>query len=59
VSAELREAFPEAEVVLIEGGRGIFDVIWDGEKVFSKYQEGRHAEPGEVVQTIQRKLGAA
>lgn len=31
------------------GVKSQFDVIADGELVFSKQQVGRHAEPGEVL----------
>ena len=42
---------------LIPGDRGIFDVEVDGKLVFSKFQAGRHAEPGEVVECVQAGLG--
>jgi selenoprotein W-related protein len=34
---------------LVRGSGGIFDVVVDGKKVFSKHQAGRFPEPGEVV----------
>ena len=37
---------------LIEGGSGIFDVVVDGELVFSKQSEGRFPEPGEVTSQL-------
>jgi hypothetical protein len=37
-----------------EGGKGQFDVIADGELVFSKQELGRHAEPGEVLGLLSR-----
>jgi selenoprotein W-related protein len=33
----------------------VFDVVVDGELVFSKKQMGRHAEPGEVVRLIRER----
>jgi selT/selW/selH-like putative selenoprotein len=48
---ELREAFG-AESELAEGTRGIFDVYVDGKLVFSKHDEQRFPEPGEVVRLI-------
>jgi len=39
--------------VLIEGSKGIFDVKVDGELVFSKYQTGRQAGPGELAGILQ------
>lgn len=38
-----------AELTLVTGGKGVFDVIVDGETLYSKHQTGRHAEPGEVL----------
>jgi predicted Rdx family selenoprotein len=39
-----------ADLTLITGSKGIFDVIVDGEVLYSKKTTGRHAEPGEVVE---------
>lgn len=44
----MREAFG-AEVKLMPGGNGIFDVIVDEKRVFSKHNSGRFPDPGEVV----------
>ena len=40
------------EAKLIEGGKGIFDVKVDGRLVYSKYETGRHAEPGEIGRLV-------
>ncbi|MCI0678150.1 MAG: Rdx family protein [Actinobacteria bacterium] len=37
------------------GSKGVFDVIVDGELLFSKHQLGRHAEPGEVLELFTEK----
>jgi selenoprotein W-related protein len=34
---------------------GVFDVVVDGDLVFSKKQAGRHAQPGEVLRLIREK----
>ena len=39
-----------AELTLITGSKGIFDVIVDGEVLYSKKTTGRHGEPGEVLE---------
>jgi hypothetical protein len=41
------------DAVDIPGEKSQFDVIADGQLVFSKQQVGRHAEPGEVLAAIQ------
>ena len=38
------------ELTLITGSKGIFDVIVDGEVLYSKKSTGRHAHPGEVLE---------
>jgi selenoprotein W-related protein len=42
----------QVETELVAGGGGIFDVIVDGEKVYSKFETGRFPEKGEVVGLI-------
>jgi predicted Rdx family selenoprotein len=37
------------EATDIPGGKGQFDVIRDGETVFSKHDAGRFPEPDEIV----------
>ena len=39
------------------GSKGIFDVTVDGEMLYSKHAEGRHAEPGEVLARFTEKYG--
>ena len=39
---------------LIDSSGGVFEVDVDGRKVFSKKALGRHPEPGEVLQAIER-----
>ncbi len=33
----------------MKGSGGVFDVVADGRKVYSKHETGRFPEPGEVV----------
>ena len=58
MAAELKRAFPEAEVRLVEASGGLFEVSVDGKLVFSKKAAKRHAEPGEVLKAIERLRGA-
>jgi selenoprotein W-related protein len=51
VSAEIREV-TDANVRLTPGSRGVFDVRCDGELVFSKFQQGRFPDVGEIIQLI-------
>ncbi len=38
-----------AELTLVTGSKGVFDVRVDGESLYSKAETGRHAEDGEVL----------
>jgi selenoprotein W-related protein len=44
------------ELRIVTGSKGIFDVRVDGELLFSKYAEGRHAEPGEVLRRFAERV---
>lgn len=46
-----------AETTTIGGAKGIFDVIVDGDMLYSKFDTGRHAEPGEVLELFTQKYG--
>ena len=52
MAAELKQAYPEAEVRLIPSSGGVFDVIVDDRLIFSKKAARRHAEPGEVLRAL-------
>jgi predicted Rdx family selenoprotein len=46
-----------AELTLVTGSAGVFDVVVDGEVIYSKHSTGRHAEPGEVLALFRDHLG--
>ncbi|MCC6317424.1 MAG: Rdx family protein [Gemmatimonadaceae bacterium] len=52
MAAEVRQAFPDAEVDLVASGGGRFEVLRDGQPVFEKSRLRRHATPGEVVRLL-------
>lgn len=53
----MKEAFPGAEVKLIESSGGLFEVTMDGALIFSKKALRRHAEPGEVLRLAREHRG--
>jgi selT/selW/selH-like putative selenoprotein len=57
LAAELKQAFSDAEVKLIESSGGVFEVMVDGKPVFSKKAARRHAAPGEVLKAVQQLRG--
>ena len=38
-----------SELRLITGSKGVFEVVVDGDDLYSKKATGRHANPGEVL----------
>ncbi len=56
LAAELKSSL-DVTLKLIPGGKGIFDVVVDGTKVFSKHDSDRFPQLGEVSKLI-RKLQA-
>ena len=40
------------QAVIIEGSKGIFDVVADGKLVFSRSETGRLPEPGEIIHKL-------
>ncbi len=56
MAAEVKEAYPDVEVNLIESSGGLFEVTVDGNLVFSKQELGRHAEDGEVLRLMVEHL---
>ncbi|MBU4178006.1 MAG: Rdx family protein [Proteobacteria bacterium] len=52
LEAELKKQFA-AEVVLIPGSDGIYEIMADDRLVFSKHAARRFAEPEEIISLIQ------
>ena len=46
------------ELKLVTGGSGVFDVVVNGELIYSKGQTGRHANDGEVLDLFTEHVGA-
>ncbi|UCB46749.1 MAG: Rdx family protein [Spirochaetota bacterium] len=51
LAEELKKEFG-VESILVEGEVGSFNVFVNGELIFSKYEEGRFPESGEIIQKI-------
>lgn len=56
MAAEVKEAYPDAEMNLVEASGGLFEVTVGGDLVFSKKDLGRHAEEGEVLRLIREHV---
>ena len=44
------------ELIVITASGGVFDVEVDGDVLFSKKAEGRHAEEGEVLERFREQI---
>lgn len=47
-----------ASLTLTTGAKGVFDVTVDGETLYSKHEQGRHAGEGEVLSLFADRHGA-
>lgn len=45
-----------SELTLIPSEGGRFEVIMDGELVYSKLETGRHTDPGEILGLFRKQL---
>lgn len=45
-----------ADLSLVPGSKGVFDVEVDGELLYSKAATRRHAEPGEVLRLFRERI---
>ena len=54
LEAELKSKFPGVETKLILSGGGVYEIILDGELIFSKKTLGRFPDDGEVIALIKQ-----
>ena len=54
LEAELKSKFPGVETKLISSGGGVYEIILDGELIFSKKTLGRFPDDGELVALIKQ-----
>lgn len=47
-----------ADITIVTGSKGVFDVEVDGELIYSKHATRRHAEPGEILELFRSRLAA-
>ncbi len=45
-----------ADLTLVMGSKGVFDVEVDGALLYSKHATGRHAEDGEVLELFRQRI---
>lgn len=49
---ELKKKFG-ADIELVAGSNGIFDISLDGNMIYSKSEQGRFPQPGEIIKLIE------
>ena len=54
LEAELKSRFPGVKTKLISSGGGVYEIILDGELIFSKKTLGRFPDDGELVALIKQ-----
>ena len=54
LEAELKSRFPGVETKLISSGGGVYEIILEGELIFSKKTLGRFPDDGEVAALIKQ-----
>jgi selenoprotein W-related protein len=52
----LKDEF-DVQATLIAGGGGIFDVVVDGDRIYSKHETGSFPEDDEIVQVLRERAG--
>ena len=56
MEAELKSRFPGVETKLISSGGGVFEIMLDGDLIFSKKEKGRFPDHGEVASLIKQAI---
>ena len=56
LEAELKSKFPGIETKLISSGGGVFEIMLDGDLIFSKKEKGRFPDDGEVASLIKQAI---
>ena len=52
MESELEKIYPDAEIKLVSSGGGVFEVMVNGNLIFSKKSLDRFPEKGEIVNLI-------
>ena len=52
LESELEQIYPDAEIKLVSSGGGVFEVMVNGNLIFSKKSLDRFPEEGEIVNMI-------
>ena len=56
LEVELKNNFPQADILLISSGGGVFEISLNGDLIFSKKALNRFPESGEIKKLIMDRL---
>ena len=56
LEAELKEKFPDIQTKLISSGGGVFEIVLNGDLIFSKKEKHRFPDDGEIVSLIRPNI---
>ena len=52
LAAEINKNINDVTIEFIKGSGGVFEVVKDGDLIFSKRSEGRFPDPGEIITSL-------
>ena len=52
LESEIKQEFPNTEITLIPSGGGVFEIVLDGQLIFSKKALNRFPEKGEIIKKL-------
>ena len=52
LESEIKQKFPFSEITLIPSGGGVFEIVLDGQLIFSKKALNRFPEKGEIIKKL-------
>lgn len=53
---EVRKVFKKADIEILKGYKGQFDVLCDGDLLYSKKTKGRLPKDGDIVYYLKQKV---
>ena len=52
LKSEIKQKFPSYEITLIPSGGGVFEIVFNGQLIFSKKALNRFPEKGEIIKKL-------
>tara|TARA_B100001248_G_scaffold129960_1_gene97472 strand:- start:293 stop:457 length:165 start_codon:yes stop_codon:yes gene_type:complete len=52
LESEIKQKFPSYEITLIPSGGGVFEIVLNGQLIFSKKELNRFPKKGEIIKIL-------